>query len=229
MRKLGRIALPVLGTSALLFSTATAAMAAVTIYDDNTGTAYSGNVRANNIGGNVTLSGSSSLGFMLTTCTNGQLDASVLSNGTGGSLTGVSLTSCTNNMGGTTTVTALGLPYSGATVNYGPVAGGRDGTINIAAPNPAVNVKAVLTLPSVGIPSLTCNYGLTTATPLTISLYNPANANKPVPANPNSQGTLTGQSLQRLGTDARCPASVAANGKFQITAQPSGHRLRIGP
>ncbi|MBW8487690.1 hypothetical protein [Actinomadura parmotrematis] len=223
MKKLGKFSLTASATAAIVVVTAGSAFA-TTIKDPVN--AYSGAVRANNIG-NITLSGTGSLGLVTNTCTGSQLDATVNSNGTGGSLTGVSITGCTNNRGGTTTVTALGLPYSGATVAYAPVAGGRDGTLTINAPNTAVNIQAVMTLPAWGISSLTCNYSLTSSTPLTINLYNYNNANKPVPSNTHAQGTLTGQSLQRTSTDVRCPSSAAATGKFQLLAQPSGHDLAV--
>ncbi|MEO5878357.1 MAG: hypothetical protein ABIS86_11690 [Streptosporangiaceae bacterium] len=227
MKKIRRIGLTAIGASAVLVASATAAFASATITSG--GVAYTGNIRATNIGGSVTLSGSSTLGLIVNTCTGGTLDAYIQSNGLGGKLTGVGLTGCTNNKGGTTTVTAIGLPYSGGTVDYAPIAGGRDGKIIIAAPNPAVKVRAVLTLPSIGIPSLTCDYGLTTTTALVIDVYNPLNANKPVPANTHGQGKLAGQSLQRTSSDVRCPATAVANGKFQILTQPGGADLLLGP
>jgi len=227
MKKIRSITLTAIGASAVLLAGATAAFASATITSG--GVAYTGNVHATNIGGNVTLSGTSTLGLITNTCTTGTLDAYIQSNGLNGQLTGVGLSGCTNNKGGTTTITTIGLPYSGGTVDYAPIAGGRDGKINIAAPNPAVNVHAVLTLPSIGIPSLTCDYGLTTATALVIDVYNPGNANKPVPANTHGQGKLAGQSLQRTSADVRCPATAVANGKFQIVTSPGGADLNVGP
>ncbi|MQY07015.1 hypothetical protein [Actinomadura macrotermitis] len=223
MKKLGRLSLTTIGTTALIVATAGGAMATTIRNPVNP---YSGAIRANNIG-NVTLSGSGSLGLVTNTCTASQLDATVNSNGTGGVLTGVSITGCTNNRGGTTTITALNLPYTGAQVDYAPVAGGRDGKLTIFAPNTTVNVQAVMSLPAWGISSLTCNYSLTSSTPLTIDLFNYNNANKPVPSNTHAQGTLTGQSLQRTTADVRCPSSAAATGKFQILSQPGGADLAV--
>ncbi|GAA4151444.1 hypothetical protein [Actinomadura keratinilytica] len=230
MKKFGRLALPTLGASALVIASATAALASATITTTG-GTPYSGEVRATNIG-NVTLTGVSALGSIVTTCTSGTLDAYVDSDGTGGSLNNVELSGCTNNRGGTTTITAIDLPYSGGQVDYAPVSGGRDAALTIFAPNPTVHIQAVLTLPTLGIPSLTCHYGLSTSTPLVLDLFNPGNANKPVITNSHGQGTLAGQSLQRRTSptpDARCPASVSANGNFQIVAHPSGADLQVGP
>ncbi|GAA3234543.1 hypothetical protein [Actinocorallia longicatena] len=227
MRSIRRIGLPVLGAFALLLTTTTSAFASATITSG--GVAYTGNVRATNIGGNVTLSGTSTLGLITNTCTGGTLDAYIQSNGLNGQLTGVGLTGCTNNKGGTTTVTALNLPYSGGQVDYAAIAGGRDGKITIFAPNLNVLVRAVLTLPSIGIPSLTCDYGLTTSTALVIDVYNGANANRPVTTNSHSQGKLAGQSLQRTSSDVRCPATAVANGKFQIVTNPGGADLVLAP
>lgn len=230
MRKLGTFGLPILGASALLMATASAALASATITSG--GVAYTGNITATNIGGNVTLSGSSTLGVIITTCTSGTLNAFVNSDGTGGQLTGVALSGCTNNKGGTTTITPVGLPYSGGQVDHAPVAGGRDAKLTIFAPNPAVQIDAVLTLPTVGVPSLTCHYGLTTTTSLVLDLFNPDNANKPVPANTHAQGTLAGQALQRLTSpapDARCPTTAIGNGKFQLVTDPGAADLQVGP
>jgi hypothetical protein len=215
-----------------MMATATPALASTTITSG--GLPYSGAIVASNIGGNVTLSGSSPLGLVTSTCTNAQLNATVLSNGTGGQLTGVTLNNgagpCTNNRGGTTTVTTQNLPYSGGTVTYAPVAGGRDGTLVIASPNAAVSVKAVLTLPTLGVPTQTCYYGLKTTTPaITIDLWNGTNANRPVTTNSHSQGRLTGQRLDLLtGSTSNCPTSASANGKFQIVT-PGGADLVLGP
>ncbi|GLW61926.1 hypothetical protein Arub01_01700 [Actinomadura rubrobrunea] len=230
MKKFGRLALPTLGASALVIASATAALASATITTVD-GTPYTGEVRATNIG-NVTLTGVSSLGPIITTCTNATLDAYIESDGTGGELRDVVLSGCTNNRGGTTTITAIDLPYSGGQVDYAPVAGGRDSKLTIFAPNPKAHVQAVLTLPALGIPSLTCHYGLTTSTPLVLDLFAYDNANKPVPSNPHGQGQLLGQSLQRLPDptpDSRCPTSVSANGSFQVVAHPSGQDLVVGP
>ncbi|GAA4091918.1 hypothetical protein [Actinomadura miaoliensis] len=230
MKKFGRLALPTLGASALVIASATAALASATITTAD-GTPYSGDVRATNLG-NVTLTGVSALGSIVTTCTSGTLDAYTNSNGTGGSLKTVNLSGCTNNRGGTTTITAIGLPYTGGQVDYAPVSSGRDSTLTIFAPNPNVHIQAVLTLPTLGIPSLTCHYGLTTSTPLVLDLFNRNNPNRPVITNTHGQGKLAGQSLQRRTSpapDARCPASVSANGNFQILAHPSGADLQVGP
>ncbi|GAB3654921.1 hypothetical protein GCM10027589_13950 [Actinocorallia lasiicapitis] len=227
MKKIGRIGLPVAGALALVLAGSTAAMASATITSG--GVAYNGSIVATNIGGSVTLTGTSSLGLLVNTCTGASLTASIQSNGLNGSLTGLTATGCTNNRGGTTTITAFGLPYTGGQVDHAPIAGGRDGKITIFAPNAAVLVRGVASLPAWGIPSLTCDYGLTTSTPLVVDVYNPLNANKPVPANTHGQGKLAGQQLQRLTADARCPATMAANGKFQIVTNPGGADLLLGP
>jgi hypothetical protein len=225
MRKLGKIAIPILGSAALVAGMAGTALAAGTITSG--GAPYTGSVLASNIG-NVTLAGNSFLGPIINSCTSASLGAYTQSDGTGGRLDSVSLSGCTNNRGGTTTVTATGLPYTGGHVDYAPVAGGRDGKIVIDAPNAAVDIKAVLDLPAWGLMGVECHYGLTTTSPLNIDVYNPSNANKPVPSNSHGQGTLAGQSLQFISGDSVCPASASANGKVQIVTDPGGNDLNLG-
>jgi hypothetical protein len=227
MRKLGKIAIPLVGSTALLIGMAGSALASGSITSG--GAPYTGNVLATNIG-NVTLSGNSPLGLIVNSCSGTSLGAYVKSDGTGGQLNSVSITGCANNRGGTTTVTALNLPYTGGHVDYDSAhTNHRDGTITIDAPNSAVDVKAVLDLPAWGITGLECHYGLTTATPLTIDVYDPSNANKPVPSNAHGQGRLNGQSLQLISGGGDCPSSAAATGNFQIVTDPGGADLQIGP
>ncbi|NKZ08497.1 hypothetical protein [Actinomadura latina] len=226
MRKLGKIAIPLVGSAALLVGMAGTALASGTITSG--GSPYTGSVIATNLG-NVTLAGNSFLGPIINSCSSGSLGAYTKSDGTSGRLDSVSLSGCTNNRGGTTTVTAIGLPYTGGHVDYAPVTGGRDGKIVIDAPNAAVDIKAILNLPAWGLTGVECHYGLTTTTPLNIDVYNPSNANKPVPSNPHGQGKLAGQSLQFISGDSVCPASASANGNFQIVTSPGGNDLLLGP
>ncbi|MQY07016.1 hypothetical protein [Actinomadura macrotermitis] len=223
MNKPGRITTATVGAAALVLAAAGPALATTIRIQDP----YSGAVRANNLG-NITLAGNSA-SPVISTCTSGQLDATVNSNGTGGQFTSVSITGCTNNRGGTTTVTALNLPYSGMQVDYAPVVGGRDGKLTVFAPSTTVDLRLVMSLPAWGIPSLTCDYGLLGTTPITMDLFNPANPNKPVPSNTHAQGRLTAQSLQRIGSSTLCPPSTAISARFQLLAMPSGSDLILDP
>lgn len=225
MRKLGKIAIPIVGSAALLFGMTGTAFASATITSG--GAPYTGDVLGTNLG-NVTLAGNSFLGPIINTCTSASLGAYTKYDGTDGKLNSVSISGCTNNRHGTTTVTATGLPYIGGHVDHDPVSGGRDGKIVIDAPNSAVDVKAILDLPDWGLMGVECHYGLTTSTPLSIDVYNPSNSNKPEPSNPHGQGKLAGQSLQLISGDSVCPASASANGNFQIVTDPGGADLELG-
>lgn len=225
MRKLTRAALPLIGAGALVLGGATAALA--TTVESPPGTAYTGEVKATNIGA-VTLSGVSSVGPIVTTCADATLIAYIKSDGTGGELRDVDLTNCTNNWGGGTTITAHGLPYTGGGVIHAPVSGGRDGYIWIGAPNPAVDIEANLDLANLGRQE-TCHYGLTTTTQLELDVFNAGNPNRPDPGNSHSQGSLNGQGLQLTSGTSGCPRVATANGDFTIVAHPSGDDMNLAP
>ena len=72
MRKLGKIAIPLVGSTALLIGMTGSALASGTITSG--GSPYTGNVLATNLG-SVTLSGLSSLGSIINTCTSASLGA----------------------------------------------------------------------------------------------------------------------------------------------------------
>ncbi|MFD0685214.1 hypothetical protein [Actinomadura fibrosa] len=227
MPKPSRFLIPALGAGALLVCTATAALA-TTI--SSGGAPYNGDVVATNINPTKLSGNGPGVGLITTTCTSTTLTATVVSNGSSGSLKGVTLSGCTNNYGGSDTITAIGLPYTGGSATYAPVSGGRDGYLTINAPNPAVDIKAVLHLTSLGRTE-TCHYGLTTTTPLTISLFNKTNPARPDTTNNHGQGELKGQSLQKISNPENtsgCPASASANGKFQLLT-PGGADLVLGP
>ncbi|WP_067456112.1 hypothetical protein [Actinomadura macra] len=229
MPKPSTIVLPALGAGALLLVTATAALASTTITSG--GAPYNGDVKATNLTSTRLSGNGPGVGLITTTCTGATLVASVVSDGSTGSLKDIALTGCTNNFGGSDTITASKLPYTGGSVVYDPVKGGRDGYLKINAPNPSVDVKAVLQLTSLGRTE-TCHYGLTGSTPLTIDLYNGSNPARPDTANPHSQAELKGQSLQKVANaenTSGCPASASANGRYQILTAPGGADLVLGP
>lgn len=230
MRRLSRIALPVLGAGVLTLGTATAALA-TTIVDDSTGLGYNGDVAVTNINNTVITGLGPGIGSISVTCTSAALTAGVVANGSSGSLKAVSLTGCTNNYGGSTTISVSNLPYTGGSVTHDPVAGGRDGYLTIDAPNAGVDVRAVLNLTSIGKTEI-CHYGLTTTTDLVIDLYNKTNANRPATGNSHSQGALTGEKLQKISNPENtpgCPSTVTANGKYQVLTSPGGNDLTLAP
>ncbi|MGI5164855.1 hypothetical protein ACQEU3_10920 [Spirillospora sp. CA-253888] len=222
MKKYGRIALSVLGSASLLTAAPASAETASSFYDESTNSPYAGAIRGTNLG-NATLTAITSLGVLQTTCTSSQFDFQPVG------ITAFSFAGCTNNQGGITTVTTQNLPYSGVVVTHAPVVGGRDGTVSVPAPNPNVHLRLVMTLPNIGIPTLTCGYGLTTSTPLTAEWFNRTNVNRPVPSNPHAQMSMKSQVFQRLSTDTRCSPTLGLNVKYQMSAQPSGHDVRMGP
>ncbi|MEU9021591.1 hypothetical protein [Actinomadura sp. NPDC048394] len=229
MRKPFKIALPALGASALLIAGASAALA-TTI--SSGGAPYNGDVKVTNITPTKFSGNGPGIGLITSTCNAVSLVASVVSDGSGGQLKSASLTSCTNNYGGSDTYTVNNLPYSGASAHYDAAhTNNRDGYLTINAPNSSVDVRAVLHLTNLGRTE-TCHYGLTTTTPLTIDLFNSTNPNRPDTGNPHSQGQLTGQQLQKISNPentAGCPAAVSGNGKFQVLTEPGGADLTIAP
>lgn len=233
MRRLPKVVLPAIGAGALVMASATSAFAATTTITSN-GSPYSGDVVATNLT-NITLSGSTPVGTFTTTCTHGELDANVQSDGTGGSMTGAVMdnggTPCKNNFGGNTTITALNLPYSPGSAVYDPAhTNNRDGYIQIPSPNAAVDIKAVATTTFFG--TVTCHYGLTSSTPsLTLDLFNGSNPNRPITSNPHGQGTLNGQQLKLDSTKSNsflCPSATTGTATFQVLTA-GGADLEIGP
>ncbi|QXJ24322.1 hypothetical protein AGRA3207_005622 [Actinomadura graeca] len=231
--------LPALGAGALLMAAATTAPAAtapapspaLSTTITSGGKPYSGDVKATNINGTRLSGNGPGVGLITTTCTSATLVAAVVSDGTSGSLKDLALSGCTNNFGGSDTITVGNLPYTGGSVVHDPVSGGRDGVLKINAPNPGVDVKAVLNLKSLGRTE-TCHYGLTGSAPLTIDLFNGNNPARPDTANAHSQGELKGQSLQKVASSENtsgCPASASANGRYQLLTSPGGADLLLGP
>ncbi|MFV2174404.1 hypothetical protein ACFHW2_07745 [Actinomadura sp. LOL_016] len=229
MRKISRVALPLLGAGALVLGGATAA-GATTI--ESGGAPFSGTVVGTNLS-NVTLTGVSSLGLIQTTCTTAELQASVDSDGTNGSLDAADMPTagnpdCTNNKGGTTQIDALNLPYTGGGAVYDSAhTANRDGYIFINSPNPNVDIVATLDLTSLNRVE-TCHYGLTGSSQLQINLYNHNNPNKPVAGNAHSQGRLAGQQVQLVSGTSGCPSSASVTATFQIVTA-SGADVTIAP
>ncbi|MGI5164856.1 hypothetical protein ACQEU3_10925 [Spirillospora sp. CA-253888] len=225
MRTPSRIALSLLGSTALLVAGATAAHASgyVYVYDETTLAVYSGGVQGTGLG-TGTLSTPSPFS-LVHSCGSAQFSAAA--SGTGAWGFGSFTMNCTNNKAGTTTLTSSLIRTTGA--QYSPVAGGRNGYLATPLFDRDTAVQVVMTLPALGIPAVRCTYGLTSSNPVRFDWFDRANPNRPVPANAHAQLALTGQSFQRLYGDTWCSASLGITATFQVLAQPSGHDLRLIP
>lgn len=171
-RKQGLIAFSV--ATAVLSLTATAAFAATTTVrtDSATGAPYSGDVT----GALISNSAHFQSGFVQVDCTGSGLAGSVNSDGSNLSVSSASWDNCDNSLGGTTTTTALELPWSGGSVVHDPQAGGRDGTMTIVGLLAKSDNKD-----SLGI-TTTCYYkGSGSGGSITTDVYNPDNTNRPEP------------------------------------------------
>ncbi|MFI6518726.1 hypothetical protein ACIBF1_24435 [Spirillospora sp. NPDC050679] len=226
MRTPSRIVLSLLGSTALLVAGTTPAHAFLgTFYDDTVGVAYSGGVQGTGLG-TSTLNTPTAYSLQHF-CGTAQFTATI-SGANAWSFDSFSM-SCTNNKAGTTTLNALG-PISTTGAHYNPVLGGRDGLLTVSTTAPAPALRVVMTLPGVGIPSLTCDYLLASTLPADFTWFNRTNPNRPFPVNGHAQLTLAGPNFPRLRTnDARCPTSVGISAKYQVLVQSSGHDVRMGP
>ncbi|MFI6518725.1 hypothetical protein ACIBF1_24430 [Spirillospora sp. NPDC050679] len=223
MRTPSRIALSLLGSTALLAAGTTPAHASGYVYDETTLAIYSGSVQGTGLG-TSSLSTPNPLA-LVHSCGSAQFSA--FASGTGAWSFGPFTMSCTNNRGGTTTLSAGLIRTTGA--QYSPVFGGRNGYLATPTPDRDIGVEVVMTLPALGIPVVRCTYGLTSINPVVFNWFDRTNPNRPVPANAHAQLALTGQSFQRLRGDSWCSATLGVTATFQVLAQPSGHDLRIGP
>ncbi|RJL20668.1 hypothetical protein [Bailinhaonella thermotolerans] len=217
LRRAGTVLLAVVAATAI---TATSVHAAGTTIrrDNGSGPAYSGRWQATNIG-NVTITGTSSAGTIVTTCSSVTLGGGINSDGTGGSIDNINIPTCPNNKGGTTVITAENLPYThaGQTVAYVGANPGING--KLTAVDPDVKVKAVMTM--TGFPTQTCYYGFgSTVTQLEIDLYNRDNPSRPDPGQDESQAKIANDALDRLaGSTSLCPAKVYANGNAKLRGE----------
>ncbi|MFC9969624.1 hypothetical protein ACFVH6_01835 [Spirillospora sp. NPDC127200] len=225
MRTPSRIALSLLGSTALLVAGTTPAHAIAGYFrDETTALMYSGGVQGTGLG-NSTLSTPHFFGVQHF-CGTAQFSAAI-SGAHAWSFTSFSM-NCTNDKGGTTTLSALST-ISTTGGQYSPVSGGRDGLLSVSTPVPGLTVRVVMSLPALAIYGLVCDYGLTTTIPLVFDWFDRSNPYRPVPANAHAQLALTEQSFQRLRFDSRCSAVLRLTARYQVLAHPGGQDLRMTP
>ncbi|MGH3736079.1 MAG: hypothetical protein ACRDT6_10735 [Micromonosporaceae bacterium] len=209
----------------LTLAMASGAMAASTTIRKGSATAdpYGGNVRGSLISATAGFSG----GGLSVTCNQSTIEGSVNSDGTAMTVTTVSFSDtrtsdgrCPNSAGGSTSITALNLPYTGGNVTYAPVSGGQDGTMTIAG----ILVKAVN---STLLGTFTCHYtGTGAGGSGTGPLYNPDNPNRPVTTVAEGQFNANGISAVKVNTaeypsSGSCPSSGTLSGAYQLQGETS--------
>jgi hypothetical protein len=161
-------------TAAFALTAASTASATTIRSGSATGPAYSGSVSANLA--SATIKFTSTLSNV--TCNQSTLGGSIASNGTALDISSANWKynngACQDSAVGTTTVSAQALPWAGGNVTYAPTAGGKDGTMKIAN----MSAKAVRS------DGVTCWFkGGGTNNSVTMDVFNPDNANKPVAGN----------------------------------------------
>lgn len=197
-------ALAVLTALAALSFTATSATAAGTTVrvDSATGSPYSGGVA----GSLISDTSHFSSGFVNVDCTRSTLDGSVDSDGSNSAISNASWSSCSNNLGGSTVVTPLNMPWAGA-VTYSPQSGGRDGTMTMGGVLTKVDVTD-----GFGI-TTTCYYSSGT---MSVDVYNPDNSARPE-SDAVGQAYADGESLSLVDTSTY-PSDFLCSGSASFTA-----------
>ncbi|MEU6748597.1 hypothetical protein ABZ914_20470 [Spirillospora sp. NPDC046719] len=182
--------------SVLALAIAPASAATTTIHSGSqTGPLYSGGVVATNLG-NVSVVTSLSNA----TCTSAIQNGTINSDGTALNVTSASFTGCTSSLG-TVTVTAQNLPWTGGSVVYAPVSGGRDGTITVAHYTVGATVFG-----------LSCVYSGT----LTGDGFNPNNSHRPDTSVAQAQAKITNGTVSKLSGSALCPATATVTAAFKL-------------
>ncbi|GAA2129716.1 hypothetical protein [Actinomadura napierensis] len=182
--------------SVLALTMAPASAAGTTIHSgSSTGPAYSGGVVATNLG-NVSVVTSLSNA----TCTSAIQNGTINSDGTALNVTSASFSGCTSSLG-SVTVTAQSLPWTGGSVVYAPVAGGKDGTITVA--NYTVGATVF---------GLSCVYSGT----LTGNGYNPDNPTRPDTSVAQAQAQITNGTVTKKSGSFLCPGTATVTAAFQL-------------
>ncbi|WP_433256235.1 hypothetical protein ACQPYK_16820 [Streptosporangium sp. CA-135522] len=216
MKRTRNLAAVVVAVTTVAFTLASvpAWAATTTIHRDNAaGAAYSGKVRATLI---APATVSTSLGTG--TCNIGNIDGTVQSNGTALNISAFNFSNnpgpaCPNSGGGTSTVTAVSLPWNDGNVTYGPVSGGRDSTVTIKN----VNVSAATTG---WFGTIICTYrGSGTGNSIVMDGFNPDNANRPITSIAQAQAKATNYNLVKTGGSFLCPGSATFSATFQILGE----------
>ncbi|WP_433256875.1 hypothetical protein ACQPYK_18775 [Streptosporangium sp. CA-135522] len=199
---------------AFTFVPTSAWAATTTVHRDNAaGAPYSGKVRSTLI---APVSITTSLGTA--TCNVGQIDGTVQSNGTALNVTAYNFSNnpgpqCPNSAGGSSTVTAVGLPWTGGNVTYGAVSGGRDGTLTLS------NVK-VSSVTTGWFGTINCTYrGSGAGNSITLDAFNSDNPNRPVTTIAQAQAKATSYTLNKDGGSFLCPGTATFSATFQLLGE----------
>ena len=204
MKRARHIALAGLAATAVVGLGATAAVAATTTVHSGskTGPAYSGSITASLLG---TATVSTSIGSG--SCNQSTMNGTINSDGSGLSISGATFSNnggpCTGSA--SATITAKNLPWSGGSVTYAPVSGGRDATVTIAHFSVEANVNI--------FGGVVCDYGGT----LTADGYNADNANRPVTSNNQAQVAVKNATVNKTGGSFLCPGSATVTATYQLT------------
>ncbi|GAA2900457.1 hypothetical protein GCM10010517_66080 [Streptosporangium fragile] len=210
MKRIRNLAAVAVAVMALVVAPLPASAATTNIHRDTAvGALYSGNVRATLI---QPVSVTTTLGTA--TCNTGNIDANVQSNGTALNVTAFSFSNtpgpaCPNSIGGSSTVTPVGLSWLGGDVVF--ATGG--GTVTIR------NLK-VSSVTTGWFGTLTCVYrGSGTGNSLTLTAYNPDNPARPVTTVNEAQARANGASLTKDSGSLLCPSSATFSATFKLLGE----------
>jgi hypothetical protein len=182
--------------SALALTMSPAMAATTTIHSGSaTGPAYAGGVVATNLG-NISVVTSLSNA----SCTSAVQNGTINSDGTNLNVTSASFSGCTSSLG-SVTVTASGLPWTGGSVVYNPVAGGADGTLTVSNFTVGATVFGI-----------SCTYRGT----LTGNGYNADNPNRPDTSVDQAQASIVNGTVSKLSGSFLCPGTATVNAAYQL-------------
>jgi hypothetical protein len=196
--------LGVTSLTAVALTMAPAHAATTTIHSGSIdGPAYSGGVVATNIG-DITVTTSLSNA----SCTSAVQDGTINSDGSDLTVTSATFGGCTSSLG-SVDVTASGLPWTGGSVVYNPVAGGADSTLTLA--NFTVGATVF---------GLSCVYTGT----LVGDGYNPDNANRPDTSIAQAEAQVSDGTVNLLSGSFLCPSTATVNATYQLVGS-NGEQL----
>lgn len=159
------------------------------------GPAYAGGVVATNLG-NISVVTSLSNA----SCTSAVQTGTIDSDGTNLNVTAATFSGCTSSLG-SVTVTASGLPWTGGSVVYSPVAGGADGTLTVANFTVGATVFGI-----------SCVYKGT----LTGNGYNADNPNRPDTSVDQAEAQIVNGVVNKLSGSFLCPSTATVNAAYQL-------------
>ncbi|MFG1854252.1 hypothetical protein ACGFJT_20630 [Actinomadura geliboluensis] len=177
--------------------------------DSATGAPYSGRFRARSL--------TDSLGAVYVvhetpdpsyaTCMFAQIDGHLTSDGTGTAIDGVRMgndgngQACPNSLGGTTTISAVGIQGTGTIYHAPDSDSGRDGFLQLDADNPQFQIEITVTAPGTLPQPITCTYGLSAEVGANLRLFNRYNSQRPDLGTDELQTSTSYQGLTLTKTD----------------------------